>query len=225
MLFIERQPAVRVFAEELTDCTDEFTESDEDRPPSFVTLPTGGKANQVFMAGTLTNVDDIGSDSEYWQARVVDPTGAVNVYAGEYQPEAMAELRQLEAPTYVAVTGKPRVYEPEDSDTAYVSVRPEAIQVVDEQTRETWVVETAAATRSAHSATWKPKPPRTSSPATTDWTPRTPDSTSRHGQTKTTRTSVSTSTASGPLPHNSSSPSTTRSDSVVESRFVRPFRY
>ncbi|MFC6954893.1 DNA-binding protein [Halorubellus litoreus] len=143
---MERQPAVRLFAEELTDCTDEFTESDEERAPSFVTLPSGGKANRVFMVGTLTNVEDIGSDSEYWQARVVDPTGAVNVYAGEYQQEAMATLRQLEAPTYVAVTGKPRVYEPEDSDEAYVSLRPESIQVVDEDTRETWVVETAAAT-------------------------------------------------------------------------------
>jgi RPA family protein len=143
---MERQPAVRLFAEELTDCTDEFAESDEDRAPSFVMLPTGGKANRVFLVGTLTNVEDIGSDSEYWQARVVDPTGAVNVYAGEYQQAAMAKLRQLEAPTYVAVTGKPRVYEPEDSDEAYVSVRPESIQVVDEETRETWVVETAAAT-------------------------------------------------------------------------------
>lgn len=135
-----------MFAEELTDCADEFTESDADRAPSFVTLPTGGKANRVFMVGTLTNVEDIGSDSEYWQARVVDPTGAVNVYAGEYQQEAMATLRQLEAPAYVAVTGKPRVYEPEDGDDAYVSLRPESIQVVDEETRETWVVETAAAT-------------------------------------------------------------------------------
>jgi RPA family protein len=143
---MERHPAVRLFAAELTDCTDEFTESDAERAPSYVTLPTGGKANRVFLVGTLTTIEDIGSGSEYWQARVVDPTGGVHVYAGEYQPEAMATLRELEVPTYVAVVGKPRVYEPADSDDAYVSLRPESVQVVDDATQETWMVETAAAT-------------------------------------------------------------------------------
>jgi RPA family protein len=143
---MEREPAVRLFAAELTDCTDEFTESDAERAPSYVTLPTGGKANRVFVVGTLTTVEDVGSESEYWQGRVVDPTGGVQVYAGEYEPAAMATLRELEVPTYVAVGGKPRVYEPDDSDGAYVSIRPESIQVVDAATLETWVVETADAT-------------------------------------------------------------------------------
>jgi RPA family protein len=143
---MERNPAVRLFAAELSDCTDEFTESDAERAPSYVTLPTGGKANRVLLVGTLTTVDDVGDGSEYWRGRVVDPTGGVHVYAGEYEPEAMATLRELEVPTYVAVVGKPRVYEPADSDDAYVSVRPESIQAVDEATMETWVVETADAT-------------------------------------------------------------------------------
>jgi hypothetical protein len=100
----------------------------------------------VFLVGTLTETDDIGNDSEYWRGRVVDPTGTFFVYAGQYQPEAATMLRELDTPTYVAVVGKPRTYETEDG-SMNVSVRPESISQVDEQTRDRWVIETADLTR------------------------------------------------------------------------------
>jgi RPA family protein len=103
----------------------------------------------VFAVGTLTETEDIGNDSEYWQARVVDPTGTFFVYAGQYQPDAMAFLREADAPEYVAVVGKPSTYETENEDgevETYVSIRPEAIRSVDEVTRDRWVAETAEQT-------------------------------------------------------------------------------
>jgi RPA family protein len=54
-------------------------------------------------------------------------------------------LRELEPPEYVAVVGKPRTYETDDGDVN-VSMRPESITVVDETTRNRWVVETAERT-------------------------------------------------------------------------------
>ncbi|WP_372912827.1 DNA-binding protein, partial [Salinigranum sp.] len=96
--------------------------------------------------GTLTEKEDIGEDSEYWRGRIVDPTGTFFVYAGQYQPEAAAALRDLDAPSYVAIVGKPRTYEPEDGDGVIVSVRPESITEVDAGTRDRWVVETAQRT-------------------------------------------------------------------------------
>ncbi|MFB6353898.1 MAG: RPA family protein, partial [Halobacteriales archaeon] len=122
-----------------------FKESDDERAPVYLLLPTGAAANRVFVVGTLTETEDVGSDSEYWRGRVVDPTGTFFVYAGQYQPEAAGVLRELEPPAYVAVTGKPRTYETDDG-TVNVSVRPEAITVVDEPTRQRWVVETAERT-------------------------------------------------------------------------------
>ncbi|EMA53113.1 RPA family protein [Halococcus thailandensis] len=140
-----REVAQRVFAREFSDGSDTFKESDEERAPVYLLLPTGERANRIFFVGTLTETEDVGSDSEYWQGRVVDPTGTFYVYAGQYQPEAASALREIEPPEYVAVAGKPRTYETDDGDTN-VAVRPESITVVDAETRDRWVVETAERT-------------------------------------------------------------------------------
>jgi hypothetical protein len=140
-----REVARRVFADEFNDAAFTFKESDDDRAPVYLLLPTGEKANRVFFVGTLTEKDDVGEDNEYWRGRIVDPTGTFFVYAGQYQPEAASMLRELEPPAYVAVVGKPRTYETDDG-SVNVSVRPESIQVVDAATRDRWVVETAERT-------------------------------------------------------------------------------
>ena len=141
-----REVARRVFAGEFNDATHTFKESDEERAPVYALLPTGERANRIFFVGTLTETEDIGDDSEYWQGRVVDPNGdPFFVYAGQYQPEAASMLRELEPPAYVAITGKPRTYETDDGNVN-VSVRPESITQVDAATRDRWVAETAERT-------------------------------------------------------------------------------
>jgi RPA family protein len=141
-----REVARRVFAGEFNDATHTFKESDEERAPVYVLLPTGERANRIFIVGTLTETEDVGEDSEYWQGRVVDPNGdPFFVYAGQYQPDAASMLRELEPPAYVAITGKPRTYETDDGNVN-VSVRPESITRVNADTRDRWVVETAEQT-------------------------------------------------------------------------------
>ncbi|MFB6135782.1 MAG: RPA family protein [Halobacteriaceae archaeon] len=140
-----REVARRVFAREFNDASYTFKESDDERAPLYLLLPTGEKANRVFVVGTLTETEDVGEDSEYWRGRVVDPTGTFYVYAGQYQPDAASFLREAEPPAYVAVTGKPRTYET-DEGAVNVSLRPESITEVDAATRDRWVVETAERT-------------------------------------------------------------------------------
>lgn len=140
-----REVAQRVFAEEFNDATYTFKESDDDRAPVYVLLPTGAKANRVFVVGTLTETEDVGSEDEYWQGRIVDPTGTFFAYAGQYQPEAAGMLRETEPPAFVAIVGKPRTYETDEGDVN-VSLRPEHLTIVDEATRDRWVVETAERT-------------------------------------------------------------------------------
>jgi RPA family protein len=137
-----REVARRVFATEFNDASYTFKESDDERAPVYLLLPTGERANRVFLVGTLTEKEDVGEDNEYWRGRIVDPTGTFFVYAGQYQPEAAGALRELEPPAYVAVVGKPRTYETDDG-SVNVSVRPESITAVDAATRDRWVVETA----------------------------------------------------------------------------------
>jgi RPA family protein len=135
-----RQVAKRAFAGEINDATHVFKQSDEERAPNFALLPSGEVANRYFLVGTVTEVNDVGNEDEYLQARVVDPTGTMFVYAGEYQPQAAAFLSSLEPPAYVAVTAKPSTFESEGE--TYVSLRPESITRVDDETRDRWVAET-----------------------------------------------------------------------------------
>lgn len=138
-----REVARRAFAREFNDATHTFTESDDDRAPVYALLPTGARANRVFVVGTLTETEDVGEDAEYWQGRIVDPNGGTYfTYAGQYQPEAASMLRDLEPPAYVSVVGKPRTFETDEGEMN-VSIRPESITAVDEPTRDRWVVETA----------------------------------------------------------------------------------
>ncbi|MCU4801827.1 DNA-binding protein [Halobacteria archaeon HArc-gm2] len=141
-----REVARRVFADEFNDASYTFKESDDERAPVYVLLPTGERANRIFVVGTLTETEDVGEDSEYWQGRVVDPNGdTFFMYAGQYQPDAASMLRELEPPAYVSVVGKPRTYETDEGEVN-VSLRPESISKVDEATRDRWVVETAERT-------------------------------------------------------------------------------
>ncbi|GAA0448972.1 nucleic acid-binding protein (plasmid) [Halococcus dombrowskii] len=140
----DREPAKRAFAEEFADATELFQESDDERAPKYAVLPTGQRANRMFAVGALLEAENLAKsgNDEYWQGRVVDPTGTFFVYAGQYQPEAMAALRSIGPPEYVAVVGKPRSYE-NDNGEVLTSLTPESITVVPEAARDQWVVETA----------------------------------------------------------------------------------
>jgi RPA family protein len=139
-----REVAYRLFAAEYDDADRSHSESDEERAPNYVVTPTGARVNRLFVVGVLTEVESVSED--YLRARVVDPTGPFVVYAGQYQPEAMRFLEAAEPPAFVAVTGKARTFQPEDSDRVYTSIRPESINEVDAETRDRWVIQAAHAT-------------------------------------------------------------------------------
>jgi hypothetical protein len=147
MAGFSREVAKRIFAEELKSSNYSFRDGEDQHQyaPSYLLTPTGAKCNRVFVVGTLTEKDDIGSDTEYWRGRVVDPTGSILIYAGQYQPEAAQILANMEAPSFVAVVGKPNLYQTDDGNII-ISLRAESIQRVDENTRNQWIIDTARRT-------------------------------------------------------------------------------
>jgi RPA family protein len=141
----EREPARRIFASELRECRYQFREGEDEKSPTFVLLPTGERCNRVFVVGTLTEKQRQGDQNVFYRGRVVDPTGTFFVMAGSYQPEAMQQLARIETPAFVAVVGKPGIYQ--NPEGAYLnSVRVESITVVDKETRDFWVLDAARAT-------------------------------------------------------------------------------
>jgi len=147
MAGFSREVAKRIFAEELKNSNYSFRDGEDQHQyaPSYLLTPTGAKCNRVFVVGTITEKDDIGSDTEYWRGRVVDPTGSILIYAGQYQPEAAQILACMETPAYVAVVGKPNLYQTDDGNII-ISLRAESIQRVDENTRNQWIIDTARRT-------------------------------------------------------------------------------
>ena len=173
MAGFSREVARRVFAEELKSSNYSFRDGEEQNQyaPQYLLTPTGAKCNRVFTVGTLTEKDDIGGDTEYWRGRLVDPTGSILIYAGQYQPEAAQILANMEAPAFVAVVGKPNLYQTEDGNII-ISLRAESIQRVDEATRNLWIMDTARRTSERLAALKNAKPGTVSSEfATADKVP------------------------------------------------------
>ncbi|EMA30686.1 hypothetical protein [Haloarcula japonica] len=139
-----REVAHRLFAAEFDDADFSYSESDEERAPNYVVTPTGARVNRLFLVGVLTELEQVNDD--VLRARVVDPTGPFVIYAGQYQPDELAFLEAADPPMFVAVTGKARTFQPDDSDRVFTSVRPESISEVDADTRDRWVVQAAEQT-------------------------------------------------------------------------------
>jgi RPA family protein len=144
---IQREVAHRAFALEFNGSRHEIKGQGE-KDPSFIVTPLGAKVNRVHVVGVCTDVEPVGESGEVWRARISDPSGVFSVYAGNYQPEAAAAIAALEGktPAFVAVTGKARTYEPEPG-SVFVSIRPETVTVVDEATRDQWLLDTARRTQ------------------------------------------------------------------------------
>ncbi len=137
-----REVAHRIFAAEFKESNLQVKEGLDQYSPQYLITPTGAKCNRVFVVGTLTEKEDVGTEAEFWRGRIVDPTGAFFVYAGQYQPEAAQVLAKTTPPEFIAVVGKPSVYTTPEGNVI-TSIRPESMQVVDADTRNRWLMDTA----------------------------------------------------------------------------------
>jgi len=127
-----REPAWRVTARELESSLEE-EKGEGDRATAYLLSPFAARMNRVLVAGSLTPAESIGRDDAqaFWRARLSDPTGAVAVTAGSFQPRAMAQLRAASAPRPAIVVGKVHLFRGRDG-VGYVSVRAEAVRSVTE---------------------------------------------------------------------------------------------
>jgi len=148
---LKREVAKRVFARELEACRELEKparldpQAADSKTPNLLISPLGLILNRVFIVGVITELDSVGTQNDMWKARIVDPTGAFTVYAGQYQPDASIFFSTVQIPAFIALTGKARIYEPEPG-SVFVSIRAEEANVVDEEIRNRWVVDTAEQT-------------------------------------------------------------------------------
>ncbi|RLF29099.1 MAG: hypothetical protein DRN08_03655 [Thermoplasmata archaeon] len=142
---MRRETAWRVFAGEYNDSTFEIKGRGE-KTPSYIITPLGAKINRLFIVGVLTDVENISETGELLRAHISDPTGVFTLYSGQYQPDATKTLLNIDVPTFVALVGKARTFEPEEG-ALYVSIRPEVVREVDAEARDRWIIETCRHTK------------------------------------------------------------------------------
>lgn len=137
-----RETAWRMFAGEINYATFE-KKGDEEKAPSYVITPLGTMVNRVLVAGTLTDLENSGTEEEpMWKGKIEDVSGNYFFSAGRFQPEASAALANLEPGVYVAAIAKVRTFTTSDGRT-FVSLRPERIMEIDEERRRLWILEAA----------------------------------------------------------------------------------
>ncbi|MBO5119106.1 nucleic acid-binding protein [Methanocorpusculum sp.] len=143
----EREPAKRVFAAELREASRTIRDTGDEKSPTYLLLPTGERCNRILIAGAITDKSKAGDQNVQYRAKVSDPTGMFYISASSYQPEAMLQLAKIDTdmPSFVVVVGKPNTYTTPEG-RVLVSVRAEAVQVVDRETRDLWILDTARAT-------------------------------------------------------------------------------
>ncbi len=132
----KRTPTIRMLAAEVRDTTVELQSGGDQYSPTIFLSPIGADVNRVLIAGTAVEKGDVGSDNSFWRVRVADPTGAIFVYAGQYQPEAAKVIQKLEVPCFVIVSGKLAHYTPEQGGDTIVSIRAESISSVNIEARD-----------------------------------------------------------------------------------------
>lgn len=143
---MKREHAWRVFAMEYND-TMASMKGEGKMAPSYVITPLGSKVNRLFFVGVLTDVEMLAEDGSFVRAHVSDPTGVFTLFSGQFQPEMTTRLQTFDVPSFVAVTGKSRSYQPEDGDMMYASVKPEEIVNVSSTLRDQWILETIVQTK------------------------------------------------------------------------------
>ncbi|MEM1514317.1 MAG: hypothetical protein QXN45_05505 [Candidatus Thermoplasmatota archaeon] len=134
-----REPAWRIFAAEYNDSM-HVSESKGEKSPKYVITPLGAKVNRLYIVGVLTDVEEIGGEGIRRKARISDPTGSHIVYAETFKPEVASILADMPIPSFVAIVGKARIYEPEEG-VLYVSARAEIAKEVSEEIRKYWILE------------------------------------------------------------------------------------
>jgi RPA family protein len=134
---VKREVAWRMFAKEFNSATVELP-GDDQFSPTYVISPLGAKINRVYIAGVLTECENVGTEEEpLWRGRVSDPTDVFYISAGQFQPKAAQVMAELEVPALVGIVGKGRTYSP-DETTTYVSVRVEIIKRITQDLRDYW---------------------------------------------------------------------------------------
>jgi len=131
--------AARLTVEEMKNIIDEEIVPIKglDNGAKMFTTETLAKVNRVITVAALLSVEDKGESTPFFVAKLADPTGSIQINAGQYQPEAAANLAHFEEkiastgmPVMVSIMGKLSTFTTDDGKTL-TSIRADKVHEVD----------------------------------------------------------------------------------------------
>ena len=137
-----RSPITKMMIGEVSRTTHALEKGEGQYETQKYITPTGRTVGKITIMGTAVETEDRSGESMFWTMRVVDPTGSIQVTAGQYQPEAMRIIAEAEIPSHMIITGKIHIYEPEPGEKK-VSIRADTIHTADRDTRDKMILDTA----------------------------------------------------------------------------------
>ncbi len=141
-----REPAQRIFAIEYNHSEHE-DRGIEENAPNYIITPLGTRVNRAYISGVMmSKVNNGTEDSPMYRVDVRDPTGTYTVFAGQYQPQAIMTLSNLEPPALVGVVGKVRTFVRDDG-RIYLSIKPESVFPMNIPLRDRWILSTVKLTQ------------------------------------------------------------------------------
>lgn len=143
----KRSPVTKMLIAEAARTTCALPKAEGQYETQMYLSPTGRVVGKVVVVGTAVDKEDLAQDNgtPFWRVRIADPTGSIGVTTGQYQPEATQAIAELQVPAFVAVVGKIHIYEPEEGNKI-VSIRPDSITVIDENTRDALILDASVST-------------------------------------------------------------------------------
>jgi RPA family protein len=136
----KRAPVTKILIAEAVRTTHDLPRGEGQYEAQTYMTPTGRTISKVMISGVAVEKEDVGKDQSMWRLRVSDPSGAMHVFAGTYQPEGAQAISQLEIPSFVAVVGKLNLYKPEDGNVI-VSIRPDSVTLIDGAARDNLILD------------------------------------------------------------------------------------
>jgi RPA family protein len=141
----KRAPVTKILIAEAVRTTHDLPRGEGQYEAQTYMTPTGRTISKVMIAGVAVEKEDVGKDQSMWRLRVSDPSGAMHVFAGTYQPEGAQTISQLEIPAFVAVVGKLNLYKPEEG-SVIVSLRPDSVTLIDGASRDSLILDASLST-------------------------------------------------------------------------------
>ncbi len=132
--------AVRLFAGEFSQST-LMVPGEDEKSAAWVVTPSGGYCRQVFLAGALVEVHEMG---DMISLRVADPTGGFDLVCGGRHTSLAESVKKIPLPSFVSVSGRAQLYRKEGK--SILTIRPDQVQIIDRRVRDQWIISTAVAT-------------------------------------------------------------------------------